>query len=68
MIIEKPNLSKAKSIINKGGYWNSGMFLLRKDSLINNFIKYQNKIYKNSLSAVSFTGPNCLVLTIGSFL
>ena len=51
--IEKPNLSKAKSIIKKGGYWNSGMFLLRKDSLINNFIKYQNKIYKNSLSAVS---------------
>ncbi len=50
--IEKPNLSKAKTIIKKGGYWNSGMFFLRKDSLINNFIKYQNKIYKNSLSAV----------------
>ena len=51
--VEKPNLSKAKIIIKKGGYWNSGMFFLRKDSLINNFIKYQNKIYKNSLSAVS---------------
>ena len=45
-------MSKAKSIIKKGGYWNSGIFFLRKDSLINNFIKYQNKIYKNSLSAV----------------
>ena len=51
--IEKPNLSKAKTIIKKGGYWNSGMFFLRKDSLINNFIKHQNKIYKNSLSAIS---------------
>ena len=51
--IEKPNLSKAKKIIKKGGYWNSGMFFLRKDSLINNFIKHQNKIYKNSLLAVS---------------
>ena len=51
--IEKPNLSKAKTIIQKGGYWNSGMFFLRKDSLINNFIRYQKKIYKNSLLAVS---------------
>ena len=51
--IEKPNLSKAKTIIKKGGYWNSGMFFLRKDSLINNFIKYQKKIYKNSLSAIN---------------
>ena len=51
--IEKPNLSKAKTIIKKGGYWNSGMFFLRKDSLINNFIRYQKKIYKNSLLAIS---------------
>ena len=51
--IEKPNLSKAKTIIKKGGYWNSGMFFLRKDSLINNFIRYQKKIYKNSLLAVN---------------
>ncbi len=51
--IEKPNLSKAKTIIKKGGYLNSGIFFLRKDSLINNFAKYQKKIYKNSLLAVS---------------
>ena len=51
--IEKPNVLKAKKIIKKGGYWNSGMFFLRKDSLINNFKKYQKKIYKNSLLAVS---------------
>ena len=29
------------------------MFFLRKDSLINNFIRYQKKIYKNSLLAIS---------------
>ena len=50
--IEKPNLTKAKTIVKKGGYWNSGMFFLRKDSLINNFKRYQKKIYSNSLIAV----------------
>ena len=51
--IEKPNSTKAKKIVEKGGYWNSGMFFLRKDSLINNFKKYQKRIYKNSLLAVN---------------
>ena len=51
--IEKPNSAKAKKIVEKGGYWNSGMFFLRKDSLINNFKKYQKRIYKNSLQAVN---------------
>ncbi len=51
--IEKPNTKKAKTIIKKGGYWNSGMFFIRKDSLINNFKKYEKNIFKNSLLAVS---------------
>ena len=50
--IEKPNQSKAKKIIKKKGYWNSGMFFLRKDSIINNFKKYQPKTYKSCLYAV----------------
>ena len=37
--IEKPNEKKAKQIIKQNGYWNSGMFFLRKDSIINNFKK-----------------------------
>ena len=58
--IEKPNLNMAKEIIKKKGYWNSGIFFARKDSIINNFKKYQpiilklctrsiykSKIYKN---------------------
>ncbi len=50
--IEKPSLKKAKSIIKKKGYWNSGMFLIRKDSIINNYKKYQPTTYKNCLKSV----------------
>ena len=50
--IEKPSTNIAKLIIKKKGYWNSGMFLIRKDSIINNYRKLQPKIYKNCLKAV----------------
>ncbi len=51
--VEKPTETKAKSIISKKGYWNSGMFYMRKDSVINNFKKYQPNIYRNCLKAVA---------------
>ncbi len=51
--IEKPNILKAKLVIKKKGYWNSGMFFLRKDSIINNFKKYQPKTYKSCLLSVN---------------
>ena len=51
--IEKPKLDKAKQIIKNKGYWNSGMFYLRKDSIIYNFKKYQNKTYRSCLNAVN---------------
>ena len=51
--VEKPQLSNAKKIIIKKGYWNSGMFYSRKDSIINNFKKYQPIIYRNCNKAVS---------------
>jgi len=51
--IEKPIKAKAKQVIKQKGYWNSGMFFLRKDSIINNFKKYQPIIYRNCLNAVS---------------
>ena len=50
--VEKPNKIKAVKIIKKKGYWNSGMFFMRKDSILNNFKKYQPSIYKNCLKAV----------------
>ena len=56
--IEKPNENHAKKIIKRKGYWNSGILLARKDSIINNFKKYQNKtlnlciesVYKSKVS------------------
>ena len=51
--VEKPKEAKAKQIISKKGYWNSGMFYLRKDSIINNFKKYQPDIYRNCIKAVT---------------
>jgi mannose-1-phosphate guanylyltransferase len=51
--IEKPKKAKAKEVIKKKGYWNSGMFFARKDSIINNFKKYQPNIYRNCVKSVS---------------
>jgi len=39
--IEKPRKELAKKIIKNNAYWNSGILFARKDSIINNFIKYQ---------------------------
>ena len=50
--IEKPNLEKAKKIIKQKAYWNSGIFFIRKDSIINNFKKLQPQILKNCKKAV----------------
>ena len=44
--IEKPNKKKVKIIINKKGYMNSGMFYMKKNSIISNFKKYQKPIFK----------------------
>ncbi len=51
--IEKPKESRAKQVIKQKGYWNSGMFYLRKDSIINNFKKYNPSIYRNCLNSVN---------------
>ena len=50
--IEKPGRKKAESLIKKKGYWNSGMLLIRKDSVINNYKKYQRKTYNNCLKSI----------------
>tara|TARA_A100001234_G_scaffold214699_1_gene218570 strand:- start:232 stop:1437 length:1206 start_codon:yes stop_codon:yes gene_type:complete len=50
--IEKPKTIFAKKIIKQKGYWNSGMFFLRKDSIINNFKKHQPKTFKSCNIAV----------------
>ena len=50
--IEKPNFKKAIKIISQGGYWNSGIILARKDSIINNFKKIQKKLFSTCLKSV----------------
>ena len=50
--VEKPNKVKAQKLIKQKAYWNSGIFFLRKNSVINNFKKYQPSMYKNCLNAV----------------
>ena len=49
--VEKHNIKIAKKIIKKKGCWNSGMFFLRKDSVVYNFKKYQKKIFKNCFNS-----------------
>jgi len=49
--IEKPNENKAKNIIHQKGFWNSGIVLARKDSIINNTKKIQKKLFNFCLKA-----------------
>ena len=67
--IEKPKEAKAKQVIKQKGYWNSGMFFLRKDSIINNFKKKQPVIYRNCVNAVKKAKfkDNTYYLSISSF-
>jgi len=51
--IEKPIHKTAKKIIKKNAYWNSGIFYAKKISIINNFIKYQQNMYKLCLNSIS---------------
>ena len=51
--VEKPSIKIAKKIIGLDAYWNSGMFYLSKDSVINNFKKHQQITYESCLKAVS---------------
>ena len=68
--IEKPTEVNAKKIIRKKGIWNSGIFLLRKDSIIYNFKKYQKLIYRNCFNAVrnAKTKNNIYHLNKSSFI
>jgi len=49
--IEKPSEKKAKNIIEQKGFWNSGIVLARKVSIIKNANKLQKKMYNSCLKA-----------------
>ena len=50
--IEKPKKDTLKKIIKKKAYMNAGIFFARKDSIINNFIKYDFDTYKICLESL----------------
>jgi len=56
--IEKPDKNKLKTILKKKAYMNSGMFFIRKDSIIANFKKFQKKMYVYCDNAVA-RSKNC---------
>ena len=49
--IEKPIEKKARKIITQKGYWNSGIVLARKDSIINNSRKIQKNLFNFCLKS-----------------
>ena len=51
--IEKPSIINAKKVIKKNGYWNSGIILATKISIINNFQKYQTNILNLCIDSIS---------------
>jgi len=44
--IEKPNIIRAKKIIKKNGYWNSGIIFAKKSSILIHFQRYQSRTLK----------------------
>jgi mannose-1-phosphate guanylyltransferase/mannose-6-phosphate isomerase len=43
---EKPSFAKAKKLINKGAFWNSGIFCFKKDIFWEELSKFRPGIYK----------------------
>ena len=50
--IEKPKEKMAKKIISQKGYWNSGIVLARKDSIVNNTKKIQKDLFNSCLNTI----------------
>lgn len=49
--VEKPDLKKAESYLKQGGYlWNSGMFVWKASSILEEFKKHLPQIYKHLMT------------------
>ena len=51
--IEKPNQKEAIKVIKQKGFWNTGIILARKDSIINNTKKIQKNLFNSCLGAIT---------------
>ena len=65
--IEKPKNNIAKKIIKKGAYWNSGIFFVRKDSLIFHYKKLQKNIFHNCSKSIQKSNINKLTIKLNKF-
>ena len=67
---EKPSIHKAKALIKKNSLWNSGIFFARKESIINNFKKFDIKTLKSCYKSISKAkfNKNLILLNKKEFL
>ena len=49
--VEKPHINKAKKIIKKKGYWNSGILFAKMGAILNHYNKYDKKTLNYCLSS-----------------
>ena len=52
--LEKPNIAKAKRIVKKKGYWNSGIVFAKQNALLNSFNKHDFKTLKCAFDSFEF--------------
>ena len=50
---EKPSKKRAKGFINKGFFWNSGIFLLNNKTILSEFKNYSPKMFSLCSQIVS---------------
>jgi mannose-1-phosphate guanylyltransferase/quercetin dioxygenase-like cupin family protein len=62
--IEKPNRAMAVKLIKKNAFWNSGIVLARKDSIINNTKMYQKKLFMDCLKSFNKVSQNKKVIIL----
>ncbi len=57
--VEKPNFVKAQAYLKSGNYlWNSGMFIWKTSSIIENFQRFLPRLYKTMLPLTQYMGTN----------
>ena len=53
--VEKPKLDKAKMMLNKGGfYWNSGMFVFKASTFLEELKQYAPEMYKTTSNSFEY--------------
>lgn len=57
--VEKPTFVKAKSYLETGHYlWNSGMFIWKTSTIIDNFKRFLPRLYKTMVPLIAYLGTD----------